>query len=75
MTFEKFLENFSKIFKMTTCPGKIPKEGIPAPKVNVTKNLQWLHFMYKMNNIPIQMNGIFHTFMKNGKTIKPPDSK
>ena len=39
---------------MTTCPEKSPKEGTPAPKVNVAKILQWLHHMYKINNIPIQ---------------------
>ena len=48
---------------------------MPAPKVNVAKILQWLHHMYKMNNIPIQMNGFSHTMMKNGKALKPPDSK
>ena len=31
--------------------------------------------MYKMHNIPIQMNGILHTFIKTGKAIKPPDFK
>ena len=46
-----------------------------APKGNVAKILQWLHYMYKMNNIPIQMNGLSHTMMKNGKALKPPDSK
>ena len=35
---------------MTMCPEKSPKEGMPAPKVNVAKILQWLHHMYKMNN-------------------------
>ena len=58
---------------MTTCPEKFPKEGTSAPNVNVAKILTWVHYMYKMNNIPIQMNGIFHTFMKSGKSIKPPD--
>ena len=33
---------------MTMCPEKSPKEGIPAPKVNVAKLLQWLHHMYKI---------------------------
>ena len=54
---------------MTMCPEKSPKEGTTAPKVNVAKILQWLHHMYKMNNIPIQMNGFSHTMMKNGKTL------
>ena len=60
---------------MTTCPEKSSKEGMSAPKVNVAKILQWLHHMYKINNIPIQMNGFSHTMMKNGKALKPPDSK
>ena len=60
---------------MTMCPEKSPKEGTPAPKVNVAKILQWLHYMYKMNNIPIQMNEFSHTMMKNGKALTPPDSK
>ena len=55
---------------MTMCPEKSPKEGMTAPKVNVAKILQWLHHMYKMNNIPIQMNGFSHTMMKNGKALK-----
>ena len=59
---------------MTMCPEKSPKEGTPAPKVNVAKILQWLHYMYQMNNIPIQMNGIFHTLMKSGKAIRPQNS-
>ena len=59
---------------MTICPQKSPKEGTPVPKVDVAKILTWLHYMCKMNNIPIQMNGIFHTFMKSGKAITPPDS-
>ena len=58
---------------MTTCPEKSPKEGISAPKMNVAKILTWLHYMYTMHNIPIQMNGISHTFMKTVKAIKPPD--
>ena len=60
---------------MTPCPEKSPKEGTPAPTVNVTKILAWLHYMYKMNNIPIPTNGILHTFIENGKFIKPPDFK
>ena len=60
---------------MTTCPEKSLKEGTPAPTENVTKILTWLYYMYKMHNIPIQMNGILHTFMKTGKAIKPPDFK
>ena len=71
--FSKY--NFLIFIKMTTCPEKSPKEGTPAPKVNVAKILQWLHHMYKINNIPIQMNGFSHTMMKNGKALKPPDSK
>ena len=54
---------------MTMCPEKSPREGMSAPKVNVAKILQWLHYMYKMNNIPIQMNGFSHTMMKNGKHL------
>ena len=73
---QKFLKYIFLIFsKMTMCPEKSPKEGMPAPKVNVAKILQWLHHMYKMNNIPTQMNGFSHTMMKNGKALKPPDSK
>ena len=73
---QKFLKKIFLIFsKMTMCPEKSPKEGMTAPKVNVAKILQWLHHMYKMNNIPIQMNGFSHTMMKNGKALKPPDSK
>ena len=54
---------------MTMCPEKSPKEGMSAPKVNVAKILQWLHHMYKVNNIPIQVNGFSHTMMKNGKAL------
>ena len=54
---------------MTMCPEKSPKEGMSAPKVNVAKILQWLHYMYTMNNIPIQMNGFSHTMMKNRKAL------
>ena len=73
---QKFLKlNFLIFSKMTMCPEKSPKEGMSAPKVNVAKILQWLYYMYKMNNIPIQMNGFSHTMMKNGKALKPPDSK
>ena len=73
---QKFSRLIFLIFsKMTLCPEKSPKEGMSAPKVNVAKILQWLHYMYKMNNIPIQMNGFSHTMMKNGKTLKLPDSK
>ena len=73
---QKFLKLIFLIFpKMTMCPEKSPKEGMSAPKVNVAKILQWLHYMYKMNHIPIQMNGFSHTMMKNGKALKPPDSK
>ena len=70
-----FKVNFSDFPKMTMCPEKSPKEGMSAPKVNVAKVLQWLHHMYKVNNIPIQVNGFSHTMMKNGKALKPPDSK
>ena len=60
---------------MTTCQEESPKEGQTVPTVHLAKILTWLHYMYKMNKIPIELNGIYHTFMKNGKAIKPPDFK